>query len=212
MRRFSLTVQLSVAGAVRRARVHPCLISCPSRAFAKRVLSEGFTGAPEARKKRSVGAGARPAGAGAGAAADADSGDSVAALEAESEERLRRMTVEERAPKDVRTAEERVEDLLHHRRSSTLLYRRSLRRNFLLSLKLRRRWEALNALSAEVRAVCLLESRRSLPSHFPVPRDWQGQLVLPEEDGMMGAPPYTEQQIKRYLDWQQQQQSKGLPY
>jgi hypothetical protein len=70
----------------------------------------------------------------------------------------------------------------------------------------------MNGLTAELREYCAREDRRSLPSHFPHPRNCYGDLILPETPGMAGAEAMTEKEVKKYLDWQQSQQEKGLPY
>ena len=102
--------------------------------------------------------------------------------------------------------------------AAALLSRRELQRRrrlhflrcqLLLSNKLRRRWEALNALTAELRAVCLLEDRTSLPAGLPSTRDCCGRPLLPDSPGMTGADPLTETETRRHLDWQQRQSERG---
>ena len=223
----------------RPSRVAVQAFDAPRRGFAKRVVADGFSPADARRragKRKAGGFGGPPAGspasgtAAAAAAAEAVGGDSVAAMEAENEERLRRLLLPvlsavaaqptsrdalagEGEGEDARgSEEERVRDVLFERASLQRFRSRELRLTFALSAKLRRRWEALNALTPELRALCSREHRRALPAHLPVPRDCYGRAVLPDTDGLSGARPLTEKEVKQYLDWQQEQMDKGLPY
>ena len=199
-------------------------------------MTEGFaqTGAERRGKKRPTsGVAGRGADAGAGgaAAAASEGGDSIGAIEAENEERIRKallpaLTEAERrrveakqgrtfvgaaARDDGRSDEERVRDVLYHRRMNQRFTQRSRRWQFALHNKLRRRWEAINGLTAELRAFCTREDRRSLPPHMPLPVDCYGEEILVGQ-GLMGAQTMTEKQVKAYLDWQQEEKRKGRAY
>ena len=158
------------------------------------------------------------AGGGGGGGAGGGSSDSISALEAENEERLSpfmlpiithtaHTAASEGVDEQAVAAEWRYEQSVQRR-----LRDRFIRDNVRLSGKLRRRWEALNGLTDELRRVCLLEDRTPLPASLPIPRQANGQPLLPTTPGLAGAEPWTERELKQHLNWQQQQKERGLPY
>lgn len=108
---------------------------------------------------------------------------------------------------DERQQVQRLQQARELRQRRRLLY---LRWQLLLSNKLRRRWEAVNALTEELRAACLREDRSSLPAQLPPVSDCYGRPLLPDSPGMTGAEPLTETETRRHLDWQQRQRERGL--
>ena len=209
---------------------------CPRRSFAKRLVTDGFAQSSERRAKKKPGQAGSAAGRGGadgaaggglssadGSAAAGAGGDSIAAIEAENEERLRKSLipvvaeVERRerqvregatlegpyARDDGRSEEERVRDVLYVRRTSLRLSQRSRRWTFALTNKLRRRWEAMNGLTEELWHFCLREDRNSLPAHLPRPVDCYGEEVL-YGTGLEGAEqPMSQKDIRAAIEAQQ---------
>ena len=213
--------------------------SAPVRSFSKAMGTFGFDGSGAARrgggKKKAPGGtagsgdGTAAAGGGAGDAAAAGGsagqrgggggggggGDSVAALEAENEERLAPFMlpiITARPPPDTRSPEQQVADWQYEKEMRRRLEKRFIRQNTALSGKLRRRWEALNGLTPQLRAVCLVEDRRTLPSSLRKPLQANGQPLFPTTPGLAGAEPWTDKEIRNHLQWEQKQKERGLDY
>ena len=207
--------------------------SAPRRLFSKRLGSSGFVGGGErkvAAARRKAGdataaaaatapLGTAPAGTAAATAAapgQQRGADSIAALEAENEERLAPFMLPiitaEPPTTDLLTPEQRVAEWHYETAVRRRLRAMFIRDNLRLSGKLRRRWEALNGLTDELRRICLLEDRTPLPPSLPIPLQANGQLLLPTTPGLAGAEPWTEKELRKHLDWQQKQKEKRLAY
>ena len=139
----------------------------------------------------------------------------MAALEAENEERLTPFMlpiITARPPADSRSSEQRVAEWQYEAAVRRRLRANFIRDNLQLAGKLRRRWEAINGLTEELRHVCLREDRTPLPASLRIPLQANGQLLLPNTPGLAGAEPWTERELKQHIDWQQRQKERGLPY
>jgi len=150
-------------------------------------------------------------------------GDSVAALAAENESRLAPYVVEimesakqvnQRAQEREhhRSEDEKIQEWLYEEKMSRRSMLSEVRHESLISLKLRRRWEALNGLTEELRDQCMKEDRTLLPEDFPHPRDAWGQLIIPDQPGLSGGHPLTFDKIKQLLDEEQQRKDRGLDW
>lgn len=174
----------------------------PCRGFAKRVHINGVTSPPRRVTRRSD---------------DSDpskvrSGESLAALEAENELRLQPLVMEVMSWKpqaDTRSEVEQAENWVFMKNCSARLSRRRLMQNDAISRKIRRRFEALNALPTAIRAACLLEDRTPLPSNFPLPRNCWGEPIVPEHGGLRGKEMLTAQQVKQIIHWEQREKDRA---
>ena len=214
------------------------LVSLPCRHFSKRLGSGGFVGGGELRaqqtRRKQPAAAAGGAGGGAGGSSGGGAGesaaaaggqqraaggvsDSIAALEAENEERLSPfmlpiITARPPSESDLLSSEHQVAEWQYERAVRRRVRAQFIRQNLQLSGKLRRRWEAINGLTDELRRVCMREDRTPLPASIAIPLQANGQPLLPTTPGLAGAEPWTERELKQHLDWQQKQKERGLPY
>lgn len=191
------------------ASSHSAVPLIHQRGFAKRIIADGFT-VTKARK-RGKSAGDASGAADGAAAGGVRSGDSLAALDAENELRLQPYAVEImkwKPDQSQSAAQPDAETAAFDKQCRDRLARRRLIQNEAISHKIRRRWEALNELPHNIRALCLLEDRTPLPANFPVPKNCWGETIIPPQSGLRGKQLVTPAQVKKILHWEQQQRDK----